>query len=127
MDNQFDETYDRGSTASEDAVTNNSRRRGDDSIEGMIRETRDRTKRLETRVTSALVHMGVDTPAQRPKFLPGTDRRLPRLQVPSKHCSLKDLVDTIPKTCDGDVEVFVGSDRVATIRPVDRDDTQSGG
>lgn len=81
----------------------------------MIKETFDRTKRIETRLTSALIALGVTTHSQRPRFFPETPDTSAMIVIPSKHCSMKDIIDSIPETCHGTVGVFVGSDKIAEI------------
>ena len=81
----------------------------------LIREIHSRMKRTETRVTSIAVAMGVGVNAQKPEFFPCDAEGRPRLVLPSKHCSLQEIVDSIPETCHGTVDVFVGSDKVAAI------------
>lgn len=74
-------------------------------------EVLQRMRRLETRVTTALIALGFDTQAQKPTF----DRRRGRLQLPSPHSSLLECTKAIPSDWSGAVEVFVGSDRVTTL------------
>jgi hypothetical protein len=73
-------------------------------------ETLQRTRRIETRLTQLMIAMGVHTDAQRPIFNAGA------LILPSAHCSMKEIVDSIPPDWHGPVGVFVGTDKVATIR-----------
>lgn len=74
-------------------------------------EILQRMRRLETRVTTALIALGYDTQAQKPTF----DRRRGRLQLPSPHSSLLECTKAIPSDWSGAVEVFVGNDRVTTL------------
>lgn len=76
-------------------------------------EVIQRVRRIETRLTSLLVHMGIDTPAQRPEFRDGT------VHVPSPHSTLKEIVDSIPTDWSGPVAVYVGNQFLAN---VDRSD-----
>jgi hypothetical protein len=80
-----------------------------------IHEVASRTKRIETRLTGLLMHLGIDTPAQRPQFVASSAGLPPRVNAPSRRSSLQEIVDSIPETCHGTVEVFVGSDRIASI------------
>ncbi len=72
-------------------------------------ETLQRVKRIETRLTQTMIAMGIKTEGQRPIFAAG------KLTVPSMHCSLKEILDTIPGEWQGPVAVFIGDDRVAVI------------
>ncbi len=80
-----------------------------------LHEVTSRVKRIETRLTGLLIHLGIDTPAQRPQFVASSEGSPPRVDVPSPRSSLQEIVDSIPETCHGTVEVFVGSDRIASI------------
>lgn len=72
-------------------------------------ETLQRVRRIETRLTQLLIAQGIHTDAQRPIFNEGS------VLVPSIHCSLKEIVDSVPGNWQEPVSVFVGTDRVATI------------
>lgn len=72
-------------------------------------ETLQRARRIETRLTQLMIALNVSTDAQKPIFNNGS------LIVPSHHCSLKELIDNIPRSWQGPVKVFVGTDLVATI------------
>jgi hypothetical protein len=61
------------------------------TLEAMARETLDRTKRIETRLTSYLVSVGFDTRTQRPLFLDDGS-----VSIPSMDCSVKDILGVIP-------------------------------
>jgi hypothetical protein len=66
----------------------------------MIIEIRDRTKRLETRVTKWLGTQGFDTRVRRAAWAaPG------EVDVPSPACSLKEILECIPPTWAGPVIV----------------------
>jgi hypothetical protein len=72
-------------------------------------ETLQRIRRVETRVTRLMIALGVDTGANKPELVED------KLLVPSIHCSLKEIVDSIPPDWHGPVRVFVGTEQVATI------------
>lgn len=72
-------------------------------------ETLQRVRRIETRVTQLLIAQGIHTDAQKPIFNDGS------LHVPSIHCSLKEIIDSVPRNWHGPVGVFVGTDQVLTI------------
>lgn len=66
----------------------------------MIVEIRDRTKRLETRMTKWLGTQGFDTRVRRAALVgPG------EVDVPSPACSLKEILDCIPQSWAGPVVV----------------------
>lgn len=93
-------------------------RRGRDSDKSeleLARETNSRVKRIETRVTSLMIGLGMDAPAQRPEFVPATDGAPAHVKIPSPHCSIKQIVDSLPETCDGTVGILMGSDQIATL------------
>lgn len=72
-------------------------------------ETLQRVRRIETRITQTMIALGIPTDAQKPIFNEGS------LILPSIHCSMKEIVDSIPGNWHGPVGVFVGTGRVATI------------
>lgn len=88
-------------------------------------ETLQRVRRIETRLTQLMVAMGVDTMSQKPKFgiydIPGEDREVAAINLPSPHSSLKEALDIIPATWEGPVRVFVNDELVAVLdRPGNR-------
>lgn len=84
------------------------------TLAGPEHEMLSRMRRIETRVTQLLVAAGIDTQSQKPSFsILGLEGA--RLVLPSRHSSMKEILDNIPDTWDGPVGVFVGDDRVATI------------
>ena len=80
-----------------------------------IHETRDRVRRLETRLTQFLVANGVPTHSQKPQFVVAEPGGIAKIRLPSRHSSMQEILDNIPNTWDGAVGVFVGDDLVATI------------
>lgn len=83
-------------------------------------EVLHRMRRIETRVTQIAMAMGVGVPTDRPIFT-REHGGVSSVKVPSPNASIKEILDSIPVTCDGPVEVFVGGDLVATIgRPGNR-------
>lgn len=82
-------------------------------------ETLQRVRRIETRLTQLLVALGVDTISQKPKFgiydVPGPEREVAVVTLPSPHSSLKEALDIIPASWEGPVRVFVGDQMVATL------------
>lgn len=77
-------------------------------------EILQRVRRIETRVTTALVALGFDPQAQKPAF----DRKNGRLQLPSPHSSLSECTKAIPNDWHGPVQVYVGTDLVAVLDAV---------
>ncbi len=55
-----------------------------------IKETFDRTRRIETRLTRYLEAKGFETKVQKPLWDRGT------VQIPSMACSVKDILEAIP-------------------------------
>lgn len=69
-------------------------------------ELLERVRRIETRLTSALVALGVATPAQKPRF----DPTLGVIQLPSPHTSLKECLNCLPADWTGKVKLFIDDD-----------------
>jgi hypothetical protein len=61
------------------------------TLEEMVREILDRSRRTETRVTIVANSMGLDTQAQRPVWCEDGS-----VSIPSMDCSVKDILATIP-------------------------------
>lgn len=57
----------------------------------IVREIRDRARRIETRLTKFLEQSGFNAQTQRP-FLNADDQ----LVIPSMYCSLKDILAAVP-------------------------------
>ena len=74
------------------------------------RETLQRARRIETRLTQLMIALGVQTDTQKPYFNEGS------IIAPSQRCSLQELIDSIPVSWQGPVTVFVGADRIAELR-----------
>lgn len=72
-------------------------------------ETLDRVRRIETRLTQTMVALGVPTQAAKAQFEDG------RVTLPSRHSSLMEAVDCIPRSWIGPVDVFVDGSRVAKL------------
>ena len=84
--------------------------------EGILTEIRDRIRRLETRTTKYLEAQGFDTGAARAKWLgikPGWE--VARIDLPTPAVSLKEILATIPKDHEEDVDLYVGEELIATI------------
>jgi len=81
------------------------------------REMKARLRRIETRVTTMMVRLGIDTEAQKPTFDPGSTRIAGgRVTIPSPHSTTKEILDAIPAGYEGGpVNVFFGTKRVAII------------
>ncbi len=65
------------------------------------KETRDRTLRIETKLTKLAEQLGVYTGSARPRWDEGS------IYLPSPACSIKDCLDVIPRTWDREVEIDV--------------------
>ena len=75
-----------------------------------LQEVVDRTRRIETRLTRYLKEQGFDTHPARIVFSQGD------VQVPSKDCTLREIISVIPEDWDGEVFVMLGSDHIATLQ-----------
>ena len=82
----------------------------------ILREIRDRTKRIETRLTQTMVAQGIPTRAQQPEFFPGSAVRNPYVLIPSPHTSIKEVVDSIPENCNEEVGIYLKGEAVARLR-----------
>lgn len=81
-----------------------------------VLETRDRTRRIETRLTKLLIALGVDTESDKIVFDPGSLVGDAKVTIPSPHTSVKELLAAVPDTFDGAVDLFVGDQHLATLR-----------
>ena len=116
MDSQKIDNYQPDDGLSEDDMTSTPRGRDSSKSESdMARETLSRVRRIETRLTSALIALGVRTDAQKPEFTPAKGSKLAQIHAPSRHSSLSELIASTPKDFAGSVEILVGSDCVATL------------
>lgn len=84
-------------TKAEDAIT-------------IARETRDRTRRIETRLVKFMLAQGLDTQVQQPQWDAGT------VHIHSISTALIDILDVIPETWGGPVEVYLDTTHVMTLR-----------
>lgn len=76
-------------------------------------ETLNRVRRIETRLTAALIAMGVDTQSQHPAFVDLSAGKLPgrgKVQLPSPHSSFKEILACIPTMWAGECDIMVGDD-----------------
>jgi hypothetical protein len=80
------------------------------SDEEFRRETSDRLRRLETRLTKFMEWMGFDTEVRRPAF----DARLGRLDIPTDAVSLRDCIAVIPPASPS-VAVYHKGTHIASI------------
>jgi hypothetical protein len=67
-----------------------------------LTEIRDRTRRIETRLTRYLESTGFDVQVQRPLW-----NNNGTIRVPSKACSLNDCLSVVPDSWDPEVEINV--------------------
>lgn len=74
-----------------------------------------RLRRIETRQVQHMVASGIDTQSRKPTFARSDDGSS-RLDVPSPHSSLKEMLDSVPDTWQGPVDVFIGDQMIASIR-----------
>lgn len=80
-------------------------------------ETLQRVRRIETRLTQTMIALGVDTASQKPRWDagdPGIDR--PRLVLPSRHTSLKEMTEAVPAYAAGKpVDIFIGGELIGQL------------
>lgn len=81
----------------------------------ITKEILSRTRRIETRLTQFMIAQGVDTFSQKAAFAPSQDSNVGHIAAPSGHCSIKELLDSVPEGWHGRVDVFVGGDRLTTL------------
>lgn len=88
----------------------------------LVRETNDRVRRMETRLTNYLEQQGYDTGVKRCVFRGQAPTGQLLMDIPSPATSLKDVVAAIPPWArDGQqVQVFCGDETIATIIPPER-------
>ena len=75
-----------------------------------MQEVVDRVRRIETRLTKYLKEQGFDTHPARITFDRGD------VVVPSKDCSLREIISVNPEDWDGEVFIMLGPDHIATLQ-----------
>lgn len=116
MDSESRTTYRSGIDLSEDVMAQTPRGRdSSQSDSDMLREALSRVRRIETRLTSGLIALGVGIEAQKPEFSPARGNKPAQIHAPSRHSSLSEIINSAPKNHPGPIEVFVGSDQIAVI------------
>lgn len=81
----------------------------------MIRETVQRARRIETRVTQLVQAAGLAFEGQKPRFDISSDAASGKVILPSIHSTLKEVVDSIPESWRGPVGVFLGEKMIVTL------------
>ena len=78
-----------------------------------VNEIRDRTRRIETRVTRYMADQGFDTQTRKPKF----DRANMALELPSPSIAVNACIDAIPDDIKPGVlvDLYVGEDYIGAI------------
>ena len=87
-----------------------------DQMPEILSEIRDRVRRIETRSTKYFEAQGFDTGSTRAVWLgfqPTMDAA--RINLPTPGIALKDILAVIPKDFEGDVDLYVGEELIATI------------
>ena len=79
------------------------------------KEVRDRVRRIETRLTKLMIHAGMTPLTEPPRFFVDEKAHSASVVLPSPHTSLKEILDNIPATWNGQVGVFLGDELVATV------------
>jgi hypothetical protein len=75
------------------------------------RETLERVRRIETRITKIGNSLGIDVGGGKPVWHPEG-----RILLPSPNCSLGEVLKAIPDSeRDNDVDIYVAGDYLATI------------
>jgi hypothetical protein len=67
-------------------------------------EVLDRVKRIETRVTIIGRHLGADVGGGKPVF----NRQASRIDIPTRNCSLGEMMKVVPHNWDRAVNVYDG-------------------
>lgn len=70
-------------------------------IEDDVREVKDRSRRIETRLTKLMTHLGYETQASMPEW------RDNHVEVPSISTAIKDVLAVIPDNWNANVPVPV--------------------
>lgn len=78
-------------------------------------EELERLRRIETRLTQLLIFLGADTQSQKPIFVAAGLAGEGGISLPSPHSSMKEIIDSIPENWMGPIDVFIGTERVASI------------
>lgn len=66
-----------------------------------VREIKDRSRRMETRLTRFLEVQGFDTKTRKPVWTFG------EVAIPSMECSIKDILDAVPKDWNKDDDILI--------------------
>lgn len=81
-----------------------------------LREIRERTKRIETRLTQLMIAQGIPTTSQRPTFHPSSDIGRSTMQLPSPHTSMKEIAAAVPRGKHGEpFDILVGTELVGRL------------
>lgn len=83
-------------------------------------ETLDRVRRIETRLTTLCIGMGIDTPQQKPVFDPGSINSIASLTIPSMDCSMKQIRASVPHDWKGPVRFMLGNQYIGQLDLKDR-------
>ena len=75
----------------------------------LIKETVDRTRRIETRLTTFMIARGMTPPTDKPRMSHFDSRVI----VPSLSCTLQDVIGATPGR--GRYELWAGGERIGTI------------
>jgi hypothetical protein len=79
-------------------------------------EILQRVRRIETRLTDGLLRLGLREQVEKPSFAYGSMPGEPgRVTIPSIHCSLKEIIDSVPDDWHGPFGVFNGTEQVAVV------------
>lgn len=89
-------------------------------------ESLERLRRIETRITTLAIGLGVDMNTQKPVFDPGmqddlTDAKRPAsIELPSINSSMKEIMKVVPNGWTGPIRLVIGTDLIGQIELTDR-------
>ncbi len=82
-------------------------------------ESLERLRRIETRITTVGIALGVPMGTDKPRFDPSDSvaQGRARMFLPSIHCSFSEIIKTLPPNWVGTdpVDLYIGSDLVGTV------------
>jgi hypothetical protein len=85
-----------------------------DVLDTAVKEILDRMRRVETRLTKLIELQGFDTHGDKPKLI--WEAGDAKLILPSPSCTLKSILDALPKRANPDVQLMMGEEILAVIR-----------
>jgi len=83
-------------------------------------ESLERLRRIETRITTLAIGLGVDMNTQKPVFDPGSISGSATIELPSVNSSLKEITKAVPAGWTGPIRLVIGGDLIGQIELTDR-------